>query len=153
MSITFSRTIRFLLVPVVMWRGFIVYGISIDFFATAIPLPKDKSLIFGALLAQGFLAAATVSLLFSYPIAFLYRRKAVAIAVAMSIPVLVIRLPEILDFSRHPYAIAISGYEVLAYAVLLIIGTLLVNKHLSHSDNSFERARSYTPLNSADRLH
>jgi len=141
MSIPFSHILRFLLVPVVMWSGFIVYGISMDFFANTIPLPKDKSLIFGTLIAQGFLAAATVSLLFSYPLAFLYRRKAVAVTVAMSIPVLILRLPELLDFSRHPYAIAISGYEVLAYAVLLIVGALLVNNHLSHSDNSFERTR------------
>lgn len=117
-----------------MWAGFVTYGYSINFFAQAIPVGDQKSLVYGTLIAQGFLAAAVVSALFSYPLALLYRKFAVAVAIAMAAPVLVLRLPEIFNFSRHPYASAISSYEVLAYFTLLVAGVWMTRNQLTRSN-------------------
>lgn len=124
-----STTFRLLLIPISMWTGFVMYGYGLELFSTVIPIPEERSFGFGALLAQGFLAAAVVTRIFSSPLAQIYRKNAVAVALVMSIPVLVLRLPELLKFSRHPYAIAISGYEVIAYAVLLIAGVWRSHNH------------------------
>lgn len=131
--------IRLLLLPVLIWLGFVAYGYNLEFFGLHIPTPKDRSLVFGALLAQGFLAAAVISILFSYPLALIYRKSAVAVATVMVIPVLVLRLPELSSFDRHPIALAISAYEVFAYAVLLVAGAWLAQGHLARSNIAVKR--------------
>lgn len=131
MSPRLLAAIRLLMLPAFAWAGFIAYGYSLEFFATSIPTPTDRSLIFGALIAQGFAAAALVSILFCYPLAFIYRKSAITIALIMVLPVLALRLPELTAFNRHPIALAISVYEVLAYAVLLVAGAWLANSHLT----------------------
>ena len=131
--------IRLLLLPVFVWAGFVAYGYNVEFFGQLIPIPQDRSLVFGALLAQGFLAAAVISILFSYPLALIYRKSAVAVALVMALPVLVLRLPELSAFDRHPVALAISAYEVFAYAVLLVAGTWLAQRHLARSNPVFKR--------------
>lgn len=134
MSLRLLAVIRLLMLPALAWAGFIIYGYSLEFFATAIPTPQDRSLIFGALLVQGFAAAALVSILFCYPLAFIYRKSAITIALIMALPVLALRLPELTAFDRHPVALAISAYEVLAYAVLLVAGAWLAHGHLMRSE-------------------
>lgn len=130
------RILRAAFVPAFIWAGFIAYGYSLAFFAETIPSPEKSMLLVGALLSQGFFAAATTSLLFSYPLALIYRKSAVAVALAMSLPVLVLRIPEFTDPDRHPFAIVISAYELLAYAMLLIMGTWLTQRHLTHTPHS-----------------
>ncbi len=127
------------MLPALVWAGFIVYGNSLEFFATAIATPQDRRLIFGALLAQGFAAAALVSVLFCYPIAFIYRKFAVTIALIMTLPVMVFSLPELTKFDRNPIALAISWYEILSYAVLLVAGAWLAHRHLTRSDVAVKR--------------
>lgn len=122
------------MLPALTWAGFISYGFSLEFFATTIPTPQDRSLIFGSLLAQGFAAAALVAILFCYPLAFIYRKFAVTAALIMALPVLALRLPELTAFDRHPIALAISVYEVLAYATLLVAGAWLAHGHLMYSN-------------------
>lgn len=131
--------IRLLLLPVLVWAGFVAYGYNVEFFGQLIPTPQDRSLVFGALLAQGFLAAAVISILFSYPLALIYRKSAVAVALVMALPVLVLRLPELSAFDRHPVALAISAYEVFAYAVLLVAGAWLAQRHLARSNIAVKR--------------
>ena len=131
--------IRLLLLPVFVWAGFVAYGYNVEFFGQLIPISQDRSLVFGALLAQGFLAAAVISILFSYPLALIYRKSAVAVALVMALPVLVLRLPELSAFDRHPVALAISAYEVFAYAVLLVAGAWLAQRHLARSNPAFKR--------------
>lgn len=119
-----------------------MYGYGLEFFAIIIPIPEERSFVFSALLAQGFLAAALVSGIFSYPLAHIYRKNAVAVALVMSIPVLVLRLPELLNFSRHPYSIAISGYEIIAYSVLMVVGVWQSYNHIEHSLTSQSKEHS-----------
>lgn len=130
------RVLRAVLVPAFIWAGFVAYGYSLGFFAETIPTPEKSTLVVGALLAQGFLAAAATSLLFSYPLALLYRKSALTVALAMSLPVLVLRIPEFTDPGRHPFAIVISAYELLAYTLLLVMGTWLAQRQLTHSSHS-----------------
>lgn len=134
-----TALLRLLMFPVLAWAGFVAYGYSLDFFTTAIPTPKDRSLIFGVLLAQGFTAAALVSVLFCYPLAFIYRKSAATTAFVMALPVLALRLPELTAFDRHPIALAISAYEVFAYAVLLVAGAELAHRHLARSNIAVKR--------------
>ena len=139
MSPRHLAAVRLLILPALVCAGFIIYGRSLEFFSISIPTPQDRPLIFGALLAQGFVAATVVSILFCYPLAFIYRKSAIYVALIMAVPVLVLRLPELTAFDRHPIALAISAYEVLAYAVLLVAGAQLAHSHLMRSNNSFKR--------------
>ena len=126
-------------IPVAMWAGFITYAFSLEFFSAVIPIPEERSLIFSALIAHGFLAAAVVSGVFSYPIAIFYRKAAVAVALLISVPVSVLLLPELSDFSRHPYTIIISGYHIFAYLVLLVAGVWLAHAHVMGSNIAVKR--------------
>lgn len=71
MSPRFLNAIRLLLAPALAGAGFITYAYSLEFFATSIPIPRESSLIYGVLLMQGFAAAALVSVIFCYPLAFI----------------------------------------------------------------------------------
>ena len=134
MSPRLLAAIRLLLLPAFAWAGFATYGFSLEFFATAIPTPQDRPLIFGALLVQGFSAAALVAILFCYPLAFIYRKFATTMVLIM-----VLRLPELIDFNRHPIALTISVYEVLTFVVLLVVGTWLAYSHLMRSNIAVKR--------------
>lgn len=131
--------IRLILLPAFVWAGFVAYGYSLEALGEIIPTPKEGSFVFGILLAQGFLAAAVISILFCYPLALLYRQLAVTVAMVMSLPVLMLRLPELMAFDRHPVAIAISAYEVLTYGVLLVVGAWLAHSRLSSSNIAVKR--------------
>jgi hypothetical protein len=126
--------IRLLMLPVLVLAGFMAYAYSLNFFVSVIPIPKDRSLVFGALLAQGFASAALVSILFCYPLAFIYRKFSIIIALVMILPVLVFYLPGLTRPGRNPIAIIISAYEILAYVVLLVAGAWLAHTHLMRSD-------------------
>lgn len=132
--------IRLLLFPVLTWAGFVGYGYSLVLFGQIIPIPEERSLVFGVLLAQGFLSAAVISVVFCYPVALLYQKSAVTVALVMSLPVLMLRLPEFTTFDRHPLAIAISAYEVLAYGLLLVVGVWLAHRQLTRSNIAFKLA-------------
>lgn len=136
MSPILFAAIRLLMLPVLTGTGFIAYGEGLEWFAKVIPIPQDRSLMFGALLAQGFAAAALVSILFCYPLAFIYGKSAMAIAFIMALPVLAFRLPELVNVDRHPIALAISAYEVLAYSVLLLAGTGAACGHLMRAGDA-----------------
>ena len=139
MSSRLFAAIRLLLLPVLIWAGFVAYGYNLEFFGEIIPIPEERSLIVGSLLAQGFLSAAVISVLFCYPLALLYQKSAVTVALVMSLPLLLLRLPELTAFDRHPIAIAISAYEVLTYTLLLVVGSWLAHSHLARSNPSLKR--------------
>lgn len=122
--------IRLLMLPAFAFAGLMTYSFGLEFFGSVIPIPEDKSFIFATLLAQGFAVAVLVSILFCYPLAFIYRKFASTAALMMALLVLALRLPELLEFDRHPIALAISAYEVFAYAALLVVGAGLANDHI-----------------------
>ena len=83
--------LRLLLIPAFAFGVFLAYAYGLAFFDSVIPRPQDRSLVFAALLAEGFAAAALVSLVFSYPLAFVYGRPAALAATAVALPVLFLR--------------------------------------------------------------
>ncbi len=122
-----SIALRVVLLPVFASIGFLVYGNALGYLATVIAT-DNHSLIFGSLLLQGLLAATLVATLLCYPIAWVFRQHSPHAALAICLPVLVLQFPEFLDSSRHIFALVISGYEVLAYTLLLVLGTWLVHR-------------------------
>lgn len=124
-----SFTFRAVLLPSLAGVGFLVYGNVLGYLGDVIAT-NDHSLIYGALLLQGFVAAALVAALLCFPLALVFRQHSPYAALAVSLPVLLLRVPELADSSRHVLALFISAYEVLAYAVLLVLGAWLAHKQL-----------------------
>ncbi|AAZ97161.1 hypothetical protein Tbd_1208 [Thiobacillus denitrificans ATCC 25259] len=110
--------------------AFFVYGNALGYLNEIIVSP-DRRLAVGAVLLQGFIAAVLVSALLCFPLAKVFRRHSPYAALAISLPVLLLRTPELLDPSRNVLALLISAYEILAYAVLLVLGTRLAHKQLT----------------------
>ena len=125
-----SFAIRSFLLILFAIAGFFVYGNALGYLSEII-VASDRPLIYGALMLQGFLAAALVSALMCYPLAKVFRQHSPYAALTISLPVLLLRIPEFLDPSRHVVALFMSAYEVLAYALLLVFGTWLAHKQLS----------------------
>jgi hypothetical protein len=125
-----SLAIRSIFLVLLAIAGFLIYGNALGYLSEIIVAPT-RPLIYGALLLQGFIAAALVSALLCFPLAKVFRQHSPYAALAISLPVLLLRAPEFLDPSRHAFAQLISAYEVLAYALLLVLGTWLAYKQLS----------------------
>jgi hypothetical protein len=123
-----SFTILFILLILFTTAGFFVYGNALGYLGEII-VTTDQSLIYGALALQGFLAAAIVSALLCFPLAKVLQKYFPYAAMAISLSALLLRIPEFLDPSRHVFALLISAYEGLAYALLL--GAWLAHKQLS----------------------
>jgi len=125
-----SFAIRAVLLPGLGFAGVILYGQVLRYLGAVI-VTTDRSLIYGSLLLQGFVSAALVAAVLCFPLAKMFRQYSPYAALAISLPVLVLRIPELLDPSRHVIAWVMSAYDVLAYACLLVIGTWLAHKQLS----------------------
>ena len=125
----FLVTLRLFLLPVFVLSGFIAYGFSLEALSAILPPTKDRALIISALVAQGFLAASILPLLFSRLLVMVYRQFAAAAALIMTIPVLWIRLSELANSeARSLPSIVLSAYDIGAHAVLLVLGTWLVSR-------------------------
>lgn len=109
-----SFVIRSILLIIFAIAGFLVYGNALDYLSKIIVAP-DRTLIYGALMLQGFVAAVLVSALLCFPLAKVFRQHSPYAALAISLPVLLLRIPEFLAPSRHVFALLISAYEILAY--------------------------------------
>jgi hypothetical protein len=129
-SNTMSFIIRFILLILFATAGFFVYGNALGYLSEII-VTSDQSLIYGALILQGFLAAAIVSALLCFPLAKVFQKHSTYAAMVISLPALLLRIPEFLDPSRHVFALLVSAYDVLAYALLLVLGAWLAHKQLS----------------------
>ena len=129
-SNTMSFAIRSILLILFAIAGFLVYGNALGYFGEIIVV-SDRPFIYGALLLQGFVAAALVSILLCFPLAKVFHKHSPLAALAISLPVLLLRIPEFLDPSRHVFALFISAYEVLAYVLLPVLGAWLAHKQLS----------------------
>lgn len=124
-----SFFIRSILLVLFAIAGFLVYGNALGYLSEIIVAP-DRPLIYGTLLLQGFIAAAIVSALLCFPLAKVFRQHSPYAALAISLPILLLRAPEFLDPSRHVFALLLSAYDVLAYVLLLILGAWLAHKQL-----------------------
>lgn len=126
-----SLALRAVLLLGLSGAGFVVYGNVLNYLSEII-VTTNHSLIYGAIILQGFIAAAFVAALLCFPLAKVFRQHSPYAALAVSLPVLLIRVPELLNTSRHIFTLIVSVYEVLAYALMLVLGAWLTHKQLTH---------------------
>lgn len=131
MKVAMSLALRAVLLLGLSGAGFVVYGNALNYVSEII-VTTNHSLIYGAILLQGFIAAAFVAALLCFPLAKVFRQHSPYAALVVSLPVLLLRVPELLNPARHMFALIVSAYEVLAYAFLLILGAWLAHKQLTH---------------------
>jgi len=138
MSPVVVKLIRTVLVPVLATAIFLVYGYVLGFLADAIPRGESPLYLFLKIIAEGFLSASVVALIFVYPLAFVYRHYSFVVAMFMTLPVLYFRLSGLIDSSPRPIVLFFAAYEVGAFVVLLVLGTALAYRHLLRSNLTFD---------------
>ena len=130
MPAVLTMLVRIVLFPVLAYAIVFAYDYALGFITHVLPRPESRLAIALILLTQGFLAASIVSVIFVYPLAFVYRQASAIVALLMTIPVLYLRLPELMDEHRAPVSSVVSAYEIAAFIVLLVFGTSLAHRHL-----------------------
>lgn len=127
-----KNTLKLLLVPVLAWSEVVVYGICLDFFSTVITLPDDAKYAIAVMWVQGFLTAVLNALIFSYPLALLYGRRAGWAAICIATPLVTVQLLHLFS-SRSMYSFWFSAFETLALITCFVAGARLAQAHLSRS--------------------
>jgi len=131
MSAAISVALRALVLIVFTYFGFVGYAYALGFLGNILST-TDKSLVYGAVLLQGFVAAALIAAVLCYPMARIFRRHATLAAFIVSSPVLLLRIADFIDEPYwQPAVLFLSAYEIGAYALLLVLGTRLASKRLS----------------------
>ena len=130
MSAMLTMLVRIVLFPALAYAIVFAYDYALGFITHTLPRPESRVGISLILLSQGFLAASIVAVLFVYPLAYVYRRACVVVALLMTLPVLYVRLPELMDDHRAPVSSVVSAYEIAAFTVLLVLGTAIAHRHL-----------------------
>ena len=138
MPAVLTMLVRIVLFPVLAYAIVFTYDYALGFITQVLPRPESRLAIALILLTQGFLAASIVSVIFVYPLAFVYRQASAVVALLMTIPVLYLRLPELMDEHRAPVSSVVSAYEIAAFTVLLVFGTSLAHRHLSRLNRARE---------------
>lgn len=131
MSAVLTMLVRIVLFPALAYAIVFAYDYALGFITHTLPRPESRVAISLVLLTQGFLAASIVAVVFVYPLAFVYRQASVVVALLMTLPVIYLRLPELMDSNRAPDSSLVSAYEVAAFTVLLVFGTAIAHRHLS----------------------
>lgn len=126
-----SSLLQALGLPLVLWAGFVAHGLLTRLAAQLMPLPAGGGLTIAVLMSQGFLAATLMAALCSYPLARLYGHRAVAVALLMGVPVLLVALPDLTAPDSSPLAIFLSVWNLLALVTLLVGGTWIATRRRS----------------------
>jgi hypothetical protein len=124
------KTIKYAILLIAAYIGFMVYANTLVYLDEIIGT-TDRSFIYGAFLLKEFIVAALIAALFCFPLAKVFRQYSPYAALAVSLPVLLIRVPEL---ATPPYRVPhliISTYGMIAYVLLLVLGTWLVHKQLT----------------------
>ena len=130
-----SWAFRLFALLVLAFIGFIGYGQILDFCSRVI-ITRDPSLLYGALLIQGFIPAALIAAMLCYPLAKMFRDDSAFAAAAAGSPVLWFMLPGLLNWSGRTTTLFVYAYEILAYVLLLIVGTWLMHKRLAANNRN-----------------
>ncbi|MES2742842.1 MAG: hypothetical protein V4754_18110 [Pseudomonadota bacterium] len=107
---------------------YFAYQFCVDAFAELVGIPGDPSLVYAALLLQGLLTAGALTLLFVYPLAYVFRQRASVVAAAMVAPVLALQIAVMLDAHYRAVTNLILSLDVLMLALLLVGGAWLVSR-------------------------
>ena len=125
-----------------MWCSQYLYLFSIGFFSEFIPIHLEGDIVFVAMFARGFLAVSIVALLFCYPLALIFRKKAFIVAIAMAFTIVIPQLPMLIHFNTniyHSFVYVFAIYEFLTYMLMLVLFTRLVQNYLVRSNPAFKR--------------
>lgn len=109
-----------------------------DFVSSNFPWPHDKSFLWPILLFEGLIAPFINALLYSYPIAFLFRKISVPIAIVLALPFIFWWGSEIKYNTIFSYSYIFIIYQIFFYVLFLVTGTALARKHLLSSNISIE---------------
>lgn len=110
--------------------GTFLYGLGLAYLSEVI-VTSNRSWGYGAILLQGFLAALLVAVLLCVPLAKVFRQHALYAALAVSLPVLALRVPGLLGAWRNSPSQLLALFEVVAYTLFLALGSWLAHKRLS----------------------
>lgn len=119
-----------MLLPFLMLTGFIAYDRLLALVILLMPIPQGSPLEIAILMSRGFLAATLMAALAARPLAWLYGPRAMPVAGLMILPVLVQRMPALLDSGPSALTIFLSTWELLTFAALLSGGTWFAQRAL-----------------------
>lgn len=111
-----------------MFAGFIAYDRMLALVILLMPIPQGSPLEIAILMSRGFLAATLLAALAARPLGWLYGPRAVPMAALITLPVLVQRMPALLDTGRSTLAIFLSAWEILSFITLLVGATWLAQR-------------------------
>lgn len=126
-----SSVLQALCLPLVLWAGFVAPSLLTRLAALLMPLPAEGGLTIAVLMSQGFLAATLMAALCSYPLARLYGRRAVVVALLMSVPALYAALPGLTETGQAPLALFLPVWNLLALVALLAGGSWIAARRRS----------------------
>jgi hypothetical protein len=130
-----NTLVRFIALPILMTAVFV--AIRQYYKALGLPLSGVRSMILISILVPHFLLVSLLTVMFSHIAARIYQQQAVIVALLTVLPVLYIRLPELLQpiSFLNPYpsiaSLTISAFEIGSFTLLLCVGTWLVSRNLS----------------------
>jgi hypothetical protein len=144
-----NRVIQILAFPVFVGATFLLDAFGLEFaggllkvaaikeyyLELGLPFSIVRTLIFLSLLVPSFIVAVCISLVFSHLSAMLYRRNAVWVAIASTLPVLYVSLTNITfpdSFERFSDMMAwfVYVFELSSFVILLCGGAWLTNRQL-----------------------
>lgn len=121
--------LRVVLLPVVLGVGVVLYGLALQLTRILMPTPAEGTLTIAILIGQGFLAATLNAALACYPLARLYGRAAVGVALLITLPVLAISHADPTP-ARHLLATFLHAWELGCFVLLLVGATWLAQRRL-----------------------
>lgn len=125
-----KAVLKVVLAPVFLWAAFVTYGYVHRVFL-GVPLPAGIWLLTIYALAQAFIAAAVIAVIYSYPIALVYDKHRLIMAAAIVASVLAVHWSlGFFDLSRNPLTIFINVWHVVSLALFLWFGTEFAHNRL-----------------------
>jgi hypothetical protein len=126
-------TMSVLAVPVLAVIAFAVYGYvqhytAVLFFPRVVPRPYTE------MITCAVLAAIAATAVVAYPLALLFRRGIFFAALALAVPVLLLRVPEIFEYwDKDQVAVYMSSVESVVLVAALVAGAWLTRHLRSNS--------------------
>jgi hypothetical protein len=140
MNRIFRATLQAALLPILALVLFFAHGwISLEFSELPSLFPT-RPLKLSALLAGSVFAAVVVAAVFAYPLAKTYGHFAALAAIAICLPVVVIRVSFIPGTSRKTFVVLALVLEQIALVVLLPLATWLLARR--RPNNALQATRN-----------
>jgi hypothetical protein len=135
------KDFKIVFAPALIFLSFIAFGKVLTVVAHIVRFPAHGVAFYFMHVAQGFCTAAVLAALFCYPVALLYQRSGVIMALAMVVPASYFYLANALSPSVQGAGAVIAFYGLFAYVTLLVFGTWLAHAHLQRANVTLERVK------------